>query len=322
MKAVFLFSLPRSGSTLLQRILGSHPQIHTLAEPWILLPLLYPLRERGMYCEYGHDVAREALLDFCQALVGGRSCYDEQARRTAMELYERASPEGTRYFLDKTPRYALIAHEILSLFPDARFICLWRNPLAVVDSMMRTWHGGRWAGYAHKVDLYGGLATLVDAVRENSEKFHVLKYEDLVTEPHACARAVCQYLDIEYADSMVDRLSEAQIVGGKGDHVGSRAYGQVEAVRADAWPEGMRGLLRRTWCGQYLRWIGAERLAFMGYEASAIRKALLAPTPTLRGFAGDFVRMAYGGAYCSLELNMLRHKRRHRGGFRFVYGHS
>ena len=35
---IFLFSLPRSGSTLLQRVLMSHKDIASVAEPWLMLP--------------------------------------------------------------------------------------------------------------------------------------------------------------------------------------------------------------------------------------------------------------------------------------------
>ena len=37
LRLVFLLSLPRSGSTLLQRLLAAHPQVHTVAEPWLML---------------------------------------------------------------------------------------------------------------------------------------------------------------------------------------------------------------------------------------------------------------------------------------------
>ena len=40
---VFIFSLPRSGSTLTQRVLTAHDGVASAAEPWVLLPLLQPL---------------------------------------------------------------------------------------------------------------------------------------------------------------------------------------------------------------------------------------------------------------------------------------
>src|SRR6516165_4829830 len=49
---IFLFSQPRAGSTLLQRILGRHPDIHTVAEPWIMLPSFYVMRPDRCEAEY------------------------------------------------------------------------------------------------------------------------------------------------------------------------------------------------------------------------------------------------------------------------------
>ena len=69
---LFLFSLPRSGSTLAQRILAAHGGIATTSEPWILLPYLYTLRDNGIYAEYNHRSLISAIEDFYEMLPGGR----------------------------------------------------------------------------------------------------------------------------------------------------------------------------------------------------------------------------------------------------------
>ena len=61
---IFLFSLPRSGSTLLQRLLGGHPDIMTVSEPWLLLPLCYALKAEGLLSEYNNGWATKAINDF------------------------------------------------------------------------------------------------------------------------------------------------------------------------------------------------------------------------------------------------------------------
>jgi hypothetical protein len=50
---IFLISQPRAGSTMSQRILGSHPNIYTVSEPWILLGPLYPLHFDNFDAESG-----------------------------------------------------------------------------------------------------------------------------------------------------------------------------------------------------------------------------------------------------------------------------
>ena len=54
---LFLFSLPRAGSTLTQRLLAAHPAICSAAEPWILLPLFHAL-DKASFAEYNATAAR------------------------------------------------------------------------------------------------------------------------------------------------------------------------------------------------------------------------------------------------------------------------
>src|SRR5690349_14306880 len=100
---VFVFSITRSGSTLVQRVIGSYPGVATTSEPWLLIPLLYTLRRRGVVAEYTHELAVEAIEDFCKQLPHGTEDYRGELRRFVLRLYAAAAGEGTRYFLDKTP---------------------------------------------------------------------------------------------------------------------------------------------------------------------------------------------------------------------------
>src|SRR3712207_7451790 len=82
---LFLFSLPRSGSTLAQRILAAHEPIATASEPWILLPYLYTLREHGVYAEYNHRILVQAVEDFCAVLPGGRDDYRSEEHTSELQ---------------------------------------------------------------------------------------------------------------------------------------------------------------------------------------------------------------------------------------------
>ena len=79
-KPVFLISLPRSGSTLLQKMLMAHPEIDSCAEPWIMLPLIYSTKRVGIESEYGQRSTSIAVQSFIDAIGGGASvqCRDER----------------------------------------------------------------------------------------------------------------------------------------------------------------------------------------------------------------------------------------------------
>ncbi len=71
MQPIFLLSLPRSGSTLLQRLLAAHPHIHTTAEPWLMLPLAQAAGyDNGLSMDYHPELAAMGIEDFSRGIPG------------------------------------------------------------------------------------------------------------------------------------------------------------------------------------------------------------------------------------------------------------
>ena len=87
-RPLFLMSLPRTGSTLVQRVLAAHPGVATASEPWLLLPLLYARREDGIRAEYCHMVAANAIADFAEAREGGTAAFDQRLREFVQGVYQ------------------------------------------------------------------------------------------------------------------------------------------------------------------------------------------------------------------------------------------
>ena len=58
---VFIFSQPRSGTTLLQRMLTSHSDIVSVSETWLLLPQFLALKKRGLIAQYNHTIGYLAM---------------------------------------------------------------------------------------------------------------------------------------------------------------------------------------------------------------------------------------------------------------------
>jgi hypothetical protein len=163
MQPIFLISLPRSGSTLVQRVLTSHDKISSVSEPWFLLPVFWSLHSNGVYASYNHKLLNAAVEDLMTKLPNGMGDYAEAVRRYAMHVYASLSSPGDIYFIDKTPRYSLIADALIRFFPDARFIFLWRNPLSVTSSLINTYGKGKWILDYYRVDLYHGLSAMLEA---------------------------------------------------------------------------------------------------------------------------------------------------------------
>lgn len=302
--------------------MSTHPEIHSTPEPWLLLPHFYTLKYRGAYAEYDHVAAASAVEEFYGKLPGGREEYVTRLREMALKLYGGVSPEGTRYFLDKTPRYHLIVDEILEAFPDAKFIFLWRNPLAVAASMIETWAGGRWNLYRHKVDLFDGLENLTAAFGANSERVCAVRYEDLVADPETAWRRVFDYLELSFDGSLLETFGNVELKGRKGDPSRTRSYDRVVREPLERWRKTLDNPFRKAWCRRYLRWMGSERAALMGYDLDTLLEDLDSVESSRRGTGSDLGLVGYGTLYNLLEPAILRRKLRMLPEWRRLHAHK
>jgi Sulfotransferase family len=291
-KPLFILSLPRSGSTLLQRVLAADRQIESVAEPWLVLPFVYSLRERGIRAEYSHQLAHASLNDFLRELPNGRQDYLGVIGAAMTELYRKAAKNGgARYFLDKTPRYALIANELFDMFPDGKFIVLWRNPLAVVASMIETFWQGRWGVSTYSVDLYDGLANLISCSQSHSEKVLTIQYEHFVESPDLELPRIADYLEVKLDSDVLKNFRHVTFTGARGDPTGVKRYDTIDAAPLDKWKAALNNPLRKAWCRRYLRWLGEERLKVMGYDLNVLVRDLDSVRMSTRHVLMDCLKM-------------------------------
>jgi hypothetical protein len=273
-RPVFIFSAPRSGSTLLQRVLAAHSLVSTASEPWLLLPLLSPLY-RDLPGPGARDrMVHEALEDFIAELPHRRQDYREAVREFAQGLYDRLADGETTCFVDKTPLYHLIVDEIIATFPDARFVFLFRNPLSVIASCVELFDAGRWEVSRYHMALFQSVADLVpSAVRYAGESF-TARFEDLVTGDERHWRPLAEYLELPWEPQMLEHFSSVGLRGRKGDPTGVERYGALSLEPLEKWRATVCNPVRRAWCARYLRWIGRERLEVMGYSFDDLQRQL------------------------------------------------
>ncbi len=303
----YIFSLPRSGSTLLQRVLATNDNIATAAEPWLLLPFIYVLKDRGVFAEYSHIGVYGAVKDFCQELPNGQDDYYYAIGLSARCLYQKIAKNGECYFLDKTPRYSLICNEIMRVFPDGKYIFLWRNPLSVIASMIETWGSGVWNIFKYKVDLFEGLNEMLDCYAKNKSESVSLNNEALVQHPEEFQR-VFEYLELEINHDYANSFKNIKFSGGLGDPTGVKRYSDLSEESTDKWINVISNPFRKAWCRNYLRWLGPKRLELMGYDLDVLLAALNESPTNLDKLGRDIVAAIYGVFYCLLEPSVFRAK--------------
>jgi hypothetical protein len=286
---IFIFSAVRSGSTLVQRIVAAHEGVATASEPWLLLPLASTLRRTGVDGGYLHPLMFDAIEDFCAQLPDGDEEYMRELRNLALRLYERAAGKDARYFLDKSPPYCFVAQEIMRLFPDGKFVFLWRNPLSIVSSIIETWQP--WRPTLFREDLFVGVPRLVDAYSANSERAYATRFEDLLSDGGGHWDRLMTYLGIDFEPDSLSRFSKVELNGRMGDPTGARRYSTLSSEPEQKWKATLANPLRRAWCRRYLSFLGSERLATMGYDLDRLTHELDALPASRDSLGADFGRL-------------------------------
>ncbi len=268
---IFLFSLPRSGSTLLQRVLMAHSQVASVAEPWIMLPFCYANKCQGALTEYSHNVSCDAIEDFIDNLPNKEADYYDAMGDFLDTLYRKQCKCNEVYFLDKTPRYYLIIPEILKTFPNAKFIFLFRNPVHVMSSMMQTWSNGNFRKmYAYEQDLNLGPKALSKGYELLGNKALAVQYEEFVSSPQEQVQKICEYLDIDVELSMLELFSNQDTKGRMGDPTGVKEYRTISIASLKKWKTTFNTRFRRQVAFDYLNSIGDQTLSIQGYDKSKL----------------------------------------------------
>ena len=268
---IFLFSLPRSGSTLVQRILMSHNDIASVAEPWLMLPFVYAYKKEGILSEYSHATSYAAFEDFIFNLPFKEADYYNALGDFASTLYEKQCTNNEIYFLDKTPRYYHIIQQIAQVFPDAKFIFLFRNPVHVMSSMIQTWCDGRFHKmYNYERDLYYGPKALSSGYELLKEKSYAIQYEKFVQEPEKYTKEICEYLEIEFDETILKSFAKQRTKGRMGDPTGVKQYKSVDTKSLEKWKITFNTRFRKYYIRKYIEEMDDGVLQIQGYRKQEI----------------------------------------------------
>lgn len=265
-QVLFILGLPRSGTTLLQRVLHTSPEIETVPESWLLLPFL-SFRERGHQKSiYGSRPARTAI----NAFLGEDQRLEESIFRGVRNYLHSRYP-NCRYFCEKTPRNLLYADKLQKWFPDDRYIILNRNPLNVAASIFRTFENGVLNTYKFRVDLELGLEKLVWLNRHLDQAL-VLRYEDLTDNPGKTLKDSSEFLGL---DAPLDPSQvPPRLVGEMGDPSGQFEMASITRRSELDYLAFIDSIYRKRWFLRFLDNIGQDDFELLGYSWQEHRDAI------------------------------------------------
>ncbi len=128
---IFILGLPRSGSTLVERILGRHSRVHAAGELHSMaLAIVEAVHQRRGAARSG-AIPRRELIEQAAQLDFDALARDYRARA-------RASGAIGEYFIDKMPLNFLYCGLISRALPQARIVHVQRHPMAACYAMFKT----------------------------------------------------------------------------------------------------------------------------------------------------------------------------------------
>lgn len=219
-KLILLIGSPRSGSTMLQRMIGSHSAVFTRPEPHMLTPLAFlGFHDTVEQAPYDHINAAKAIREYVAALPGGEADYLDALRAYLDVMYGRIlEGRAERFFMDKTPAYALVLPFVTALLPDARYVVLTRHPLAVLSSYANSFFEGDYeAAYSFNPILHRYVPAIATMLREAPVPHLCVRYEDVVADPSTELARIFEHLGLPHEESAVAYGSHRHEKGSFGD---------------------------------------------------------------------------------------------------------
>lgn len=196
-RPIFILGLPRSGTTLVDRITSSHSRVGSLGEH-NTLPILL-MKIAGLVPGEPVDriglIKKSASLDFAD--IGRRYCRSIAGFGNSAE-----------HLIDKSPLNFLYLGLIHRAMPDARIIHMRRNPMDTCYAIYKTLFR---AGYPFSYSLqetgryYLAYRSLMDHWRSViPDAFIDVDYESLIADQEGQTRRILDYLGLEWEENCMD----------------------------------------------------------------------------------------------------------------------
>ncbi|MEG3903214.1 sulfotransferase [Microcoleus sp. B4-C5] len=212
MKRIFLVGSPRSGTTMLQSLLAAHPEVISFPESKFFHYLLYkkfagklPGRMEAFFKD---EINRPELL---------QGFDDSQTVATKVSWFVGvldglAAEQNKSIWLEKTPEHIYFIEDIQRFLPDAKFIHILRNSMDTIASLheaTRNSHdlwGPGW-DLNHCIHRWKEAMLISHKYAKNSN--HILvKYEEILDNKVKKLEKLCQFMEIEYDDKMLEFYQE------------------------------------------------------------------------------------------------------------------
>jgi protein-tyrosine sulfotransferase len=217
---IFILSCERSGSTLLRYMLDTHPDITSPGELGL-----------GQLSRFLEFVVSRTLARTASGDEAARAEFTAgEVRRIISELMDSYThAKGKRVWCDKAPLNVFHTELLRRVFPEARYICLYRNCLDVIHSCLEVSRNGFMAELAPYVQKNPGnlLAAMMDSwvektglllqVEASPAFTHRVHYEELVNAPEETLAVLFRFLELPFEPGLLKSIFTVPHEAGGGD---------------------------------------------------------------------------------------------------------
>ena len=214
---IFIIGFPRSGTTLLDAILSSHPSVEVIEEKSMVPELIGSLNE---LTKNNFNNLKNVNTDQIQKL---RNNYFKN-------LYSHIkNKDNSKLYIDKLPLNIIYVGEILRIFPGAKFIISLRHPCdCVLSCFMQTFEINNAMAnffnledsaklYDHVMKLWTQYMSIFDI------NYHEIKYENLVQNLEKTIKPLLKFLELPWNDNVLEFYKTAK----KKHQIKTPSYDQV-----------------------------------------------------------------------------------------------
>jgi tetratricopeptide (TPR) repeat protein len=187
---IFIVGLPRTGTTLAERILSCHSQVESIGETQVLHMVLSRLGQVRPGDDYAKGV-REAMAN-------------GPASDVAAGYIEAVSYRlgDAPFFIDKLPENVLHLGVIAKAWPNARMVHLRRHPMDACFAMYKQ----SYFRFAYTLDDLAEYYLAYDRLSRHwrevlGDRLVEVRYEDLVSDSDARIRDLLEKLELEFEDA-------------------------------------------------------------------------------------------------------------------------
>lgn len=263
---IFVLGNSRSGTTMLARILGMGPEAADLRELHFIEQMVtgedftstttLPIETTSKLASrllsvirdgYFHSTDTAKYTEDAQKIVTADMTYPAVFEAVRMAEAQRL---GKTVPIDQTPRNVFYIDAILNAYPDARVVCMVRDPRDVCLSQKGKWRRRflgadiplaealrSWANYHPFVTakIWAGAVRAGNAAAHDPRVLEV-RFEDITANPEAVIRRTCDHCDLTFTADMlnVDQVGSSD----RRDETGKKG---VDASRVGTWEAALSG---------------------------------------------------------------------------------